>query len=188
MTANPKKKAEPSQASAVPPQPAPAPEKPAFQTLSDREFLYVLGEVTWLMGRSPKHKHLFLADYDWLVAPPLLLKQARIFRNKPATPDASTPPSSAPLEGTPLAFVSWAVVSDEVDARLKSGIIRLQPGDWRSGPHPWIIDVVAPFGGADKAIAEVVQSVFQGRPVSVAGTSGIAAPDAAPKNGEADRK
>jgi cytolysin-activating lysine-acyltransferase len=138
--------------------------------LNDRDFLFIQGEVTWLMGRSPRHRHLFVADFDWLVGPPLALKQARIFRNpnKPLDNKVAGAASSQ-VEGTPLAFVSWAFVSDEVNERLKSGVIRLQPAEWRSGPYPWIVDIVAPFGGAEQAVAEVVKQVFGGKVVPVAG-------------------
>src|SRR5438093_4875312 len=40
----------------------------------------LLGEIAWLMMRSPLHRHLFLAAREWLVAPPLQLKQLRLFR------------------------------------------------------------------------------------------------------------
>jgi len=147
----------------------PAPPKPPIAVLSDREFLFVQGEVTWLMGRSPKHRHLFIADLEWLLAPPLALKQVRIFRkNKQADQNVASA-TAQQSEGTPVAFVSWAFVSDEADARLKSGVIRLRPAEWRSGPHPWIIDVVAPFGGADEAVAAVIRDVFKGTAVPVAG-------------------
>jgi hypothetical protein len=49
--------------------------------LNHRGFLFIQDEVTWRMGRSPRHRHLFVADFEWLVEPPLALKQARIFRN-----------------------------------------------------------------------------------------------------------
>ena len=123
-------------------------------TAGERDAAGVLGEVAWLMSRSAPHRHVFMADLDWLVLPPLYLGQARVLRG---------------AEGSPLAYVSWALASDAVEARLKARIGRLQPTDWRSGPHPWIIDVIAPFGGADKAVAEVVGAVFGGRDVPVLG-------------------
>lgn len=138
-------------------------------TLSDREILYVLGEVCWLMTRSPKHRHVFMADLDWLVLPALLLKQARVFRGRPQTsaPIPSGQQESSGPTGNPLVYTSWALVSDEVDARLKSGVARLQPSEWRSGPHPWVIDVLAPFGGGDQAIEVLVKEIFGGKPVPV---------------------
>ena len=39
----------------------------------------VLGEITWLMTQSPRHKAIPLGDLEWLVMPAILLKQFRIF-------------------------------------------------------------------------------------------------------------
>ena len=49
----------------------------------------------------------------------------------------------------PIAFASWAFVSDEVEARLKRGQIKLKPSEWRSGERCWIIDLVAPGAQAE---------------------------------------
>ena len=148
--------------------------------LTDRDLLYLLGEVTWLMSRSPRHRYVFMSDLEWQVMPPVVLRQARLFRNKPAGARPDQP-------GTPLAFVTWALVSDAVDQRLQSGIGRLQPAEWRSGPNPWIIDVVAPFGGADKAVEEVVKTVFGGKPVPVVGMVGQEKTPASQPNTDADQ-
>src|SRR6266481_635094 len=48
--------------------------EPAPKTVSQ-----VLGEITWLMTQSPRHKALALGDLEWLVMPGILLKQFRIF-------------------------------------------------------------------------------------------------------------
>ncbi len=149
----------------------PAAEKPMVPppAAGDREITYVLGEIAWLMSRSAIHRHLFLADLDWRVFPALYLGQARIFRDQ---------------KSNPVAVATWAFVSDEVDARLKAHIARLQPGDWKSGSHPWIIDVVAPSGAVKQVVDEVVAKVFDGKPVPVLGFGGKTAP-AAPSNGTA---
>ena len=148
------------------------------QAVSDREITYALGECAWLMSRSVPHRHVFMADIDWRVLPPLYLGQVRVFRD---------------AKGNAQALVSWAFVSDEVDARLKANIARLQPGDWRSGPHPWIVDVVAPFGGIRQIIDEMTAKVFGGKPVPVLAFGGKTAAEvladgnaaaAGPKNGK----
>lgn len=135
-------------------QPAAAPEhrqEPA-QAVGDAALLRALGETAWLMSRTPGRRHVFMADLDWLVLPPLYLGQAKVFNNE---------------AGNPAVYISWASVNDEVNERLKAGVERLQPGDWRSGPHPWIIDVVAPFGSGELVAAEVVNKIFGGKPVPV---------------------
>ena len=42
----------------------------------------ILGTVAYLMVRSSAHRHVFVGDWDWLVMPPVLLRQFRIFRGK----------------------------------------------------------------------------------------------------------
>lgn len=137
----------------VQPVAAEAPNVPP-QAVGDREITYVLGEVAWLMSRSASHRHLFLADLEWRVFPPLYLGQARVFRDQ---------------KQNAAAIATWAFVSDEVDMRLKSQVHRLQPTDWRSGPHPWIIDVVAPPNLIKQVIDELVANVFGGKSVPVMG-------------------
>lgn len=107
----------------------------------------VLGEVTWLMTRSAMHKHLFLADLEWLILPPVAQKQFRLFRNG----------------AQPFAFACWAFLNEEGEQRLKAGQQRLRPSDWRSGDRAWLIDIVAPFGNVDGVLANLKQSIFKER-------------------------
>ena len=106
----------------------------------------ILGQIVWLAMHSPAHKHLFLTDLEWLVLPPLLLKQFRIFRKG----------------GKPFAYASWAFVSEEVEERLKSGAgsARLCPGDWKCGEQALIIEILAPFGGGDALLNELLETVL----------------------------
>ncbi|NFV78774.1 toxin-activating lysine-acyltransferase [Magnetospirillum aberrantis] len=108
-----------------------------------------LGAVAWLMGRSPAHRHLFMADLDWLVLPPLQLGQARLYHR----------------DNQPIAYVSWGFLSEEVEARLLAGTPRLKPTDWKSGDRPWVIETVAPFAQAsalEEIVADLTKTVFGG--------------------------
>lgn len=107
----------------------------------------VMGEVAALMSVSPVHRYMFLGDVDWLVMPPIRLQQFRLLRKK----------------GVPFAFVSWAYISDEVEERLLSGAKRLAPGDWHSGEKAFLIDVVAPFGGAREIASQIKSTIFTER-------------------------
>ena len=100
----------------------------------------VLGQVVWLMMQSPSHKHLFMNDLEWLVVPPLLARQFRLFRQK----------------GMPVGFASWAYLNDEADERMSNGTRKLQPGEWKSGEHLWLLDIIAPFGGSDRFVNELL--------------------------------
>lgn len=99
------------------PKPRPLPDGPAE----------VLGQIAWLMMSSPLHKHLFIADLEWLAAPPLMLKQFRIFRHNKV----------------PIGYASWAFVSEAAEQRLMSGACRLQPAEWNAGDRIWLMDLVA---------------------------------------------
>ena len=115
--------------------------------------LPALGPVAWLFGRMPGKQHLFLQDLDWAVLPPMILDQCRLFLNGEM----------------PFGYISWAFVSDEVHARLQSGDVKLQPHEWQGGANAWLIDIVTPFGEAEKILAELKQSTFSDRSVSYFG-------------------
>ena len=114
----------------------------------------LMGHVVWLMNQSPLHKHLFISDLEWLVMPALMLGQFRIWHE-----------TDKQGNRVPVAFASWAYLDAEAEARLKEGVKRLRPTDWKSGDALWLIDVIAPFGAAEKAIAQLREQVFKGRPV-----------------------
>lgn len=109
---------------------------------------HVLGEVTWLMGQSAVHKHMFVADLEWMVMPAILLEQFRIFYGP---------------EQRPAGVIIWAAISDEADQRLAAGNIRLSPPEWKGGTNLWIVEMIAPFGGQEEMIADAAQSVFGGK-------------------------
>lgn len=113
--------------------------------------LGVIGQVAWLMMSSPIHKHLFLTDLEWLVIPPVISGQFRLWRRGEI----------------PVGFISWAKLSDEAEARLKAGARKISPPDWQSGPHTWIMDVIVPFGGQDEAINELRNGPFKGQRVKM---------------------
>jgi cytolysin-activating lysine-acyltransferase len=100
--------------------------EPAPKTVSQ-----VLGEITWLMTQSPRHKALALGDLEWLVMPAILLKQFRIFYKGEQ----------------PVGVALWALADDLVAKRIDAGDKRLTAVEWKSGGQMRIVDVVAPFGG-----------------------------------------
>ncbi|WP_167407139.1 toxin-activating lysine-acyltransferase [Bradyrhizobium forestalis] len=91
----------------------------------------VLGEITWLMTQSPRHKAIPLGDLEWLVMPAILLQQFRIFYKGEQ----------------PVGVAFWALADEIVAKRIDAGDVRLTPAEWKSGMSRKIIDVVAPFGG-----------------------------------------
>ena len=106
--------------------------------------LPILGPVVWLYAHSPFHKHAFMVDVEWMVMPPLVLDQAKLYMK----------------DSAPMAFASWAYLGDKAEKRLLSGETRLAPTDWNSGNRLWLIDLVAPFGSAKDIIKDVRENLF----------------------------
>lgn len=64
-----------------------------------------------------------------------------------------------------MAFVTWARLSPEAAERYRRAPHRLAPADWKSGDQIWIVDLVAPFGGAQEAIRELKEKLFPGQAI-----------------------
>lgn len=109
----------------------------------------LLGTVSWLMLAAPGTRHALLSDLEWRVMPPLMLNQAKVYLR----------------DETPVAFVSWARLSPEVAQRFRRMPHRLTPADWRSGDEVWVVDLLAPFGGAKEVIKDLRESVLPGQVV-----------------------
>jgi cytolysin-activating lysine-acyltransferase len=102
----------------------------------------VLGEITWLMTQSPRHKVMPIGDLEWLVMPAILLRQFRIF-----------------YQGEqPVGVALWALADDLVARRIDAGDKRLTAAEWKSGSNMRIIDVVAPFGGEEEMQGQLKDS------------------------------
>src|SRR5712691_6083537 len=107
----------------------------------------VLGEIVWLMSQSPLHKQFFISDLEWFVMTPVLLQQFRLFYD----------------QTKPIGVAFWATVNDEVEQRLAAGTTRLRPQDWKSGERLWVVEVIAPFGGAEVMVKDLKAKVFPTR-------------------------
>jgi cytolysin-activating lysine-acyltransferase len=108
--------------------------EPAAKTVAQ-----VMGEITWLMTQSPRHKAIPLGDLEWLVMPALLLRQFRIFYKGEQ----------------PVGVALWALVDDLVAKRIDAGDRRLTAVEWKSGAAMRIVDIVAPFGGEAEMRAQL---------------------------------
>lgn len=112
--------------------------------------LPILGPALWLYARDPHRKFMFMADIDGAILPPVILDQCRLYTRN----------------NIPFAFFTWAMVSDAVDQRLRSGTPRIAPHEWQSGEHLWLVDVVVPFGQTEQMIDELRKTQFPERQVS----------------------
>ena len=99
----------------------------------------VLGEITWLMTQSPRHKAIPLGDLEWLLMPAILLRQFRIFYKGEQ----------------PVGVALWALADDLVAKRIDAGDNRLSAVEWKSGSSMRVVELVAPFGGE----AEIRESI-----------------------------
>lgn len=109
----------------------------------------LLGPVSWLMMNNPSTRHAFFADLEWRVMPPLVLEQAKLY-----------------MKGEmPTAFVTWACLSDAVAERYARPPFHLAPGDWNSGERVFLIDLIAPYGGAADVLADLKQTVLAGKTI-----------------------
>ncbi|MFZ5913220.1 MAG: toxin-activating lysine-acyltransferase [Pseudomonadota bacterium] len=55
----------------------------------------------------------------------------------------------------------WACLSDGVEARPNAGIGKLKPEEWKCGPHLWLVELIAPFGGNTEMLADLQTNVFK---------------------------
>lgn len=144
---------------------APATKKPKAPAKTPPPTLaHTLGEIVWLMTRSPLHKHLKIGDLEWLLMPAILLNQFRLFR------------AGEQVVGLAL----WAYLTPDQALEMgKSG--KVKPEDWRHGtdvlqvvkdqqagkkvalPEPilkdgevelWLVDFVVPFATAENKLAQ----------------------------------
>lgn len=69
---------------------------------------------------------------------PVMLQQFRLFYD----------------QQKPVGVIFWALVKDEVAQRLASGDKHLRPQDWKSGDKREVVEIVAPFGGAEEMLKD----------------------------------
>ena len=63
--------------------------------------------------------------------------------------------------GRPIAFVTWAFLTETVSAEVERDCDRLLHLDeWNEGADLWIMDVVAPCGGAAALLRQVARDRF----------------------------
>ncbi len=120
---------------------APAGDTPGQTGPAPKTVAQVLGEITWLMTQSPRHKAIPLGDLEWLVMPAILLRQFRIFYKGEQ----------------PVGVALWALADDLVAKRIDAGDPRLSAVEWKSGTSMRIVELVAPFGGEAEMRAQLKQ-------------------------------
>jgi hemolysin-activating ACP:hemolysin acyltransferase len=114
------------------------------------------GDMVALLAKSPAHRHLSLADLEWLLLPPVALGQYALADSKLSGGEVKL-----------TAFALWAQVSNEVDFRLSVAPrhpIRLLPNEWRSGDIFYVIEAVGVASSVQQIIKTLADGVFQSKP------------------------
>lgn len=113
------------------------------QSESIRTLGSMMGEMVWLMSQSPIYKQLTLGDLEWLLMPPIILGQYKLFRDS---------------EKKPVGAALWGYLSPEAEEKLKT-VGRLDPQDWGNnakldpeqglvateGGTLWLVELITPF-------------------------------------------
>ncbi len=121
---------------------------------------HMLGEMVWVMSQSPVYKRMAIGDLEWMLMPPMLLNQYRVFH----------------AGAQPVGFALWAQLSEAVEKRLNESVtagktLRLEPKDWNSGDRLWLIELVCPAANTQnqlnqKLVADLANTVFKNKPFS----------------------
>jgi hemolysin-activating ACP:hemolysin acyltransferase len=123
-------------------------------------FAASIGDVVVVLSRSPAHKHYSLADIEWMVMPPVAAGQFYVVE------------AADKKRGfrAPVAVMTWALVSEEIDARLQEGAgqrVRLRPDEWKSGEIAWLIDAVGSAGGVKAGLRWLREGPFREGPLKL---------------------
>jgi cytolysin-activating lysine-acyltransferase len=115
----------------------------------------MLGEICWVLSQSKLHRHFSLGDLEWMVMPPILANQFRVFRHG----------------NTPVGVALWAYLSEEAERRFTAQVeagagARLQPQDWKSGDRLWVIELIALEPGRElqltrAMVGDLAENVFK---------------------------
>ena len=98
-----------------------------------------LEKTLYLFNLSDIHKTCSISDIQAWVIPPLKLKQYRLYEDK----------------DIPLCYVSWAFLDAETMNRYINNTFTLTDKDWNKGKSLWLTNIVAPLGGAIKALVRI---------------------------------
>ncbi len=111
--------------------------------------LPALGPILALYLQSPHRRYQFISDIEWLVLPPLVRNQCKLYTKKEY----------------PVSFVSWAFINKEVEQRAVLNGGKLRSEDWKSGERICLVDIIAPFGGVDMMLRDIQRNIFPGKEI-----------------------
>ncbi len=142
-------------------------QKTAQQLGADK--IALLGNAVWLLTQTPTHKHLFIADTEWMTIPPIALDQFRLWRQGNVALAIAKHCLRAFATRCRALVARGAYLSDEAEEPMQQGVRRISPMDWKSGKNLWLMDLIAPFGGQDAAIRSFEELGVPGTPYLITG-------------------
>jgi cytolysin-activating lysine-acyltransferase len=131
--------------------------------------------MVWLLSQSTTHRHLSIADLEWMLMPPLLLGQYKLYHKN----------------NSPIALALWAYLKQEDEQRLLK-INKLRPEAWCAGDAQrllsptqspsasglttktdndaqlWLIELIAPSATVENKLSEnvlgdLIKTAFKGQ-------------------------
>ncbi|QCO07283.1 toxin-activating lysine-acyltransferase [Azospirillum argentinense] len=113
----------------------------------ERDIFHLVGASIALMSQSKFHRTWSVADIERLIVPPIQLGQCRLYR----------------VDNRPIGLVTWAFFDVTAERAFHDGTRKIQAPDWHSGNRLWIIDFIAPFGGARNIVRDLRKNIFFNR-------------------------
>ena len=129
----------------------PPPTSEVIDPVDGKSVAEVLGEIVWLMTQDKDARDLSIKDLEWLVMPPILLRQfhisyASIISGERTENQASKSDAISKLQ--PISVEFFAMCSEAVAAALDADVehrLKLTIQDWRSGQHKRIVRKITTF-------------------------------------------
>ncbi len=124
------------------------------KALREQELLHLnLGYIAGLFSNSKYHVKASIGHFMASVVPALRYNQFKIF-----------------FSGfRPVAYVSWALLSDEVQEKYKSGTHTLMMDEWKSGDSVWLAEFVVPYSQKDReaVIKNLKEKIFPDKVINI---------------------
>ena len=95
------------------------------------------------MTVSKRHRDLKISVIEDVVTSAIVLQQFKLYSKGKQ----------------PVAFLAWAMVSDEVKERFEAGDHHLEPTDWRAGSNLIVVDCISPFSSREEVEKQFKASI-----------------------------
>jgi len=112
-----------------------------------------LGYIVGLFSNSKYHVKSTIGHFMASVIPSMKHSQFKLFFNG----------------FKPVGFVSWAMLSKEVEEKYKSGTHLLTMDEWKSGDEIWLAEFIVPYAQTDRdvIIKNLKEKVFPNKTINI---------------------